>query len=348
MLMVIAGAGASFDSIPFELPYEEARGYQLPLANDLFGVSQPFLEIQAQYPALKQIWSRLHIRRDANTVEDVLFELQKDALHNPARHEQLVAVRYYLQELIDTCEQRWYRGRPVPTNMIGLLDQIENERAKQPNRAFPAFVTFNYDRLIEDSLSNRGFSFDSMDSYVAPKRPPLFKLHGSVNWVRSISRMQVTPRDGSRREVSKSMAESFSQLTRDQFGEIQMVRSISSVLSEHGANLPAIAIPIKGKSFECPEGHIQKLKEVLPQVRCILTVGWRGEEDHFLAELKAYAKGPIEGICVGKDRADADPIAKRLMRALPNARFAAYEGRGFSQFVRDNAVDQLLALAWEK
>ncbi len=273
--MVIAGAGASFDSVPFPPPYPEANGYQLPLADQLFGVSQSFLDIQADYPALKQISTRLHFRPKDKTVEDVLAELQQEAERNPDRHKQLVAVRYYLQHLIDTCEHRWYAGRSLPTNMIALLDQITNSRLMNGGGSQPCFVTFNYDRIIENALSNRGYSFDGMSDYIAPDRPSLLKLHGSVNWVRPVSGLRRPPRDSSRKDVSERMGEEYHELNPEQIGNIQIVHSVSATVSEHGVHLPAIAIPTKGKSFECPSAHVEHLRKILPEVRCIVTIGWR-------------------------------------------------------------------------
>lgn len=342
--MVIAGAGASYDSVPFEPPYEEAAGYRLPLANELFQASRAFLDIQAKYPALMQVWSRLQQRSHDSTVEDVLAELQSEERHNPDRHRQLVAVRYYLQELIHTCEQRWYRGHPVPTNMMALLDEIENARQISHGREHAAFVTFNYDRLIENALTNRQYQFADTSSYVAEGRPNLFKLHGSVDWVRGV-RLAAPPQDASREVVAMRMAEEWSGLQREQIGEITIANRITAVHSEAGTHLPAIAIPTKGKKFECPDSHVAKLRQLLPRVRCLLTIGWRAEEEHFIRELQIHLTGGIQGICVGANKADAEPIARRLSATL-SAHITPFDGAGFSEFIRKRGVQRLLNLAW--
>ncbi|QJR35226.1 SIR2 family protein [Gemmatimonas groenlandica] len=348
MLLIIAGAGASLDSVPFTPPHTESAGYQLPLADQLFGVSQAFLDIQTKYPALKQISTRLHFRSNGKTVEDVLAEMQEEAKHNPARHRQLVAVRYYLQELIDTCEQRWYRGHSLPTNMIALLDQIENARLKHGGGAHPCFITFNYDRIIENALSNRGHTFNNISDYTAANRPALLKLHGSVDWVRPVTGLKRPPRDNSRNEVAERMGEEFHEIVPEQVGEIKIIRSISSTTSEEGIHLPAIAIPTKGKSFECPESHVEELRKILPEVRCILTIGWRAQEDHFLVELRRLATKPIVGICVGANGHDADPVTKQMMRTMPRSEFRSFDGRGFSDFVRNHGVERLSNLEWHR
>ena len=346
MLMIIAGAGASFDSVPFEPPYAEAEGYRLPLANELFGVSRAFLDIQAQYPDLRQVWSRLQQRPIDRTVEDVLAELQQEAGHNPDRHRQLVAVRYYLQALIHKCEQQWYRGHPVPTNMAALFDEIENARRLRDGREHPVFVTFNYDRLIENALINRGHQFADTSSYVAPVGPSLFKLHGSVDWVRPVE-LRVPPSNASREAVALRVAEEWSVLRPECIGEIMIASGIKGMLSEEGAHLPAIAIPTRGKKFECPDSHLVRLRHLLPRVRCILTIGWRAEETHFMEELQRHVTGRIEGICVGKDEADATPIARRLNASL-RAHFTPFDGAGFSDFIHQRGVERLLNLAWNE
>lgn len=346
MLLIIAGAGASFDSVPFEPPHFECIGYQLPLADQLFGVSQAFLDIQSKYPILKQISTRLHFRANGKTVEDILAEMQEESHHNPTRHRQLVAVRYYLQELIHTCEQRWYRMHSLPTNMIALLDQIENARLRHGGAARPCFVTFNYDCIIENALSNRGHSFDDITDYVAEDRPALLKLHGSIDWVRPVKNLKRPPRDASRNEVAERMGEQYHELVPEQIGEIKIINQISATVSDDGVHLPALAIPTKGKKFECPGSHVDHLRTILPKVRCILTIGWRAQEDHFLEELRSLAPRSISGICVGASAHDADPIAKRMMRTVQGSQFEAYDGKGFSEFVRNQGIERLLNLAW--
>lgn len=49
------------------------------------------------------------------------------------------------------------------------------------------FVTFNYDTMIEAALKERlNIAFSYINDYTALDSYKLFKLHGSVNWVREI------------------------------------------------------------------------------------------------------------------------------------------------------------------
>ena len=47
-------------------------------------------------------------------------------------------------------------------------------------------VTFNYDRLIEHALTGAGISTAGIADYIASPLFKLFKVHGSINWVRSV------------------------------------------------------------------------------------------------------------------------------------------------------------------
>jgi hypothetical protein len=67
-----------------------------------------------------------------------------------------------------------------------------------------------------------------------------------------------------------------------------------------------------------------------------------------LVELRKLATRPIVGICVGANMHDADPAAKQLMRTMQQSQFTAYDGKGFSDFVRNQGIERLLNLTWQR
>lgn len=353
-LLVIAGAGASYDAFPYVPGYSVAEGYRFPLADELFNTSIQYLDIQRSYPAILPIWNRLHDRR-GQPVEQILNTFQEETRHNRDRFSQLVAVRYYIQDLIWQCDTRYAQDAAIPSNMMTLLDQIEAARCREPGRAQAAFLTFNYDCLIEGALTNRGHNFPDMDSYIRPNRPKLFKLHGSRNWVRPAFNLPMDPADMSRREVCRTFGMQFHELSDANFGAIQKIRSLNAtnaqVHSDGGPTnhvaLPAIAIPITQKDkFECPDSHVEALKTVLAEVRCVVTIGWRGMEDKFLRMLREHATRRIQGICISGDKGRATEVANRLQGVFTQAHFTPYE-YGFSEFANSNGIDRLLNLAWQ-
>jgi len=135
MLMVIFGAGASFDSAPsypLESPESRRHGdvdkYRLPLADGLFENRPLFATAVSKLPRCRPINSRLRFRPQDTSVEQELQKLQAEAGGDPERHRQLAAVRFYLQYIIFECERHWNDVTRDGTNYDALLDQIRHWR----------------------------------------------------------------------------------------------------------------------------------------------------------------------------------------------------------------------------
>ena len=53
--------------------------------------------------------------------------------------------------------------------------------------------------------------------------------------------------------------------------------------------LPALAVPARSKArFSCPQSHLDTLVGDLPNVTTVVTIGWRGREQHFLDLLATH------------------------------------------------------------
>jgi len=131
VLMVIFGAGASHDSIPSRPPERFPRHMlteRPPLAADLFYPEDFFRDGLLQYPRCKPIVPYLQSIPAGKTVEAVLEELQVEAESDPERQHQLVAVRYYLNSVINGCQDRWSCLARGVTNYVTLLDQLRRSR----------------------------------------------------------------------------------------------------------------------------------------------------------------------------------------------------------------------------
>jgi SIR2-like domain len=178
MLLVILGAGASYDSAP-NLQLGQTTLYRPPLADQLFDNRMSFRPALARYRQCHPIVPYI-FNRGKRSLEEVLQELSESK--TAERPRQLMAVRYYIRDIIHHCCKDWLAEINCITNHKTLVDQIleyEKERI--------LFVTFNYDELLEDALSDHGFSTNSLQAYAnGHYRFSLYKLHGSVNWVRLI------------------------------------------------------------------------------------------------------------------------------------------------------------------
>ncbi len=100
MLMVILGAGASYDSAPsFPVHFKNTRA-RPPLADQLFDDERTiFRSIITKYPQCHPIVPNLRTRH-GKSLEDVLQNFQAEADSYPARVSQLLAVRYYIREAV--------------------------------------------------------------------------------------------------------------------------------------------------------------------------------------------------------------------------------------------------------
>lgn len=151
MLMVVFGAGASYDSWPSGTPDKLPRDkqvYRPPLAKELFLPYPEFRKISAKYPLCQTIIPYLESQEN---IEAILERFRDEAGHDDQRRHQLVATQFYIRDLIAACQGNWHQTTLGVTNYRTLVDQ---------SRAFlhVCFVTFNYDTLLEDALSGIGYS----------------------------------------------------------------------------------------------------------------------------------------------------------------------------------------------
>src|SRR5216684_2650665 len=290
MLMVIFGAGASYDSVPANPP-RALRDHEdrPPLADQLFEDRVLFASAMNQFPACQPIIPLLRVRRDNRSVEQVLEHFQGEVQAYPARAQQLAAIRYYLHFMLTECKTEWDRVARGITNYRTLLDQIERWRYRgsvedmMPLGAYTSvcLVTFNYDTLLEDAF---GKPINGLGDYIADSSYKLIKAHGSVNWGRVVRRPLIS--DVATRSVWEIAYELISRASELDLGPDyhRVVTRPIGRLDEATTLFPAIAIPVVQKSaFECPADHVAALMKCIPEVTKLLIIGWRGTEQHFVS-----------------------------------------------------------------
>jgi hypothetical protein len=336
MLMVIAGAGASFDSSAEYPPgsYSEIRP---PLANQLFEKTGVRAQVRGLYRQMDALIPLLLAHRE-RTLEGTLQQLQEESATNPTRAVQLAAVQCYLHTLFQRISATWLGQTNEITNYLSLFDRIAHY--KQHESEPVCVVTFNYDLLIENALHRQfGMAFDVISDYMSHREVKLFKLHGSANWVRCISSMpsSVSAVGTNNPAVIEQMIKCAASLT---FSDVYNVEGQVS-----GPAFPAIAIPVVKKDrFECPLDHVGTLESMIPKVRKIIAIGWRGSEIHFLNMLAkglANVVSGVQAVVVAASPSEAEQTAQQL-RSLGFGISIECFG-GFSICVRDGKFDQLLA-----
>jgi hypothetical protein len=281
MLMVICGAGASYDSVlPEELANISSMSQRPPLAKDLF-------EGRPEFTRLLQLFQcddlavhlRGAIRNSGGDLETELEKLTQQAEGNERLQRELIGLLFYLQGIMWQCSQ-WGNDQGILTNHRALLRQIDLHRGDEQ----VCIVTFNYDTLIENALTRyKDEPLESLDSYVTGAYK-LFKLHGSVDWGLRVREDYGSSFFGD--ELRQKMIQRGSHLP---VSDIYVKLAEPSPRTENGRPLlPAISVPVLGKtekSFRCPEEHLAMLGACLKELRKILVIGWRGSEEHFLGLL---------------------------------------------------------------
>jgi hypothetical protein len=338
MVMVIFGAGASFDSVPHRPPGTtfSGREYRPPLANELFGDRPQFASAMEQFPKCLALIP--HLRKAGISVEEELEKLQTEAEEDPERHRQLAAIRYYLHFLLTDCVQIWTRtvARGV-TNYRTLLDHV---RHWSKGKEQVCLVTFNYDTMLEAALPLLGVEVHELPDYIASDTCKVIKLHGSVNWGREVD----TPIEGLGERAQKVIVDELIDRAPDlQISQRYRMTGTRPMFRHDDAGLfPALAIPVERKrSFECPPEHLDALRTCIPEVSKILIIGWRATEYNFLDLLVNNLRKQVRVMVVAGGRNHADEISIKLADAGLKGDFLSTEG-GFTDLIEKREIDYFL------
>jgi hypothetical protein len=223
------------------------------------------------------------------------------------------------------------------TNYITLLDQVRH--SLMPKETV-SIVTFNYDRMIEDALRTVGVNITTIPGYVAHETFKLYKLHGSVHWGRIIERPTYVPEQMGAWDVVNLTIEHADQLELS--NQFQIVKGHPMSIEDHRVVFPALAMPVQAKSdFECPEMHLEALKNALPLITKIIVVGWKGADLHFLKMLKGIIKPHLPVCIVAEHSKAAQEVAVNFLNAGIPIAMRAFEG-GFSEFIISREAERFL------
>jgi len=355
MLMVIIGAGASYDSCP---TYPAGRrpkssnevvdeDHRPPLANQLFDNRPAFAKALVGYPECLKIAPYLRQLPQDKTLEAVLQDLQSAAVKYPEKERQFAEVRCYLHDVITRSAQSWSEVGMGVSNYKTLLYEIDRTRkTTEP----VCLVTFNYDTLLDDALWHSGLSIDKLADYIGRHAYyRLFKLHGSVNWAREVEltllgNTNMGDPHGVLRQVI-ARAKEMRVTDRYLFSPSKVMGIVQGKLA-----FPAIAVPVERKQqFECPEFMLEELRKLLPEVTAILTIGWRATEAHFLELLKQGVKRSVQlHVVAGPRIRNYDPpgeeVSARLCTALPHNSYSPpfIDPGGFTDFILTGRARQFL------
>lgn len=326
MLLVIFGAGASFDSVPFLHPNVYNGPDRPPLADQLFESRASFLDAMSRYPRIKAIIPRLL----GGSVENKLEELLREGAKNHERLKQLTAVRYYLQDIVRRCQDDWLGRSKGITNYRSLLDEVEGWR-QSANVSEVFLVTFNYDTILENALAEDNqirFRARTTADYVSGQYK-VIKPHGSINWTHHISQHRGPPgRPRNYDELIDQLINSADSLRIDPSIDVDLDAERDLV-----PRIPAIVIPVEAKSeYECPKEHLQQLWQYLPKVKLMMTIGWRANEKSFVDRLVLGLPSDLRTLVVSSGAPSADERVKHLQTEGLRGEIFPSHASGFTDF----------------
>lgn len=327
MLLVVFGAGASYDSIP-SCPLGTWVDLRPPLANQLFENRPIFTDALSHFPRCQAIVPYLQSSGGSVQVERELERLQGEADTDPERHRQLASVRFYLRLALYQCQRRWTELAKGVTTYKTLLDQIRHHR--KPSQKV-CLVTFNYDTLLEEALPSVGVNINGIEDYVSNADYMLIKIHGSIDWGREVGTPLTTNETESIWHAVDELVTRAAELHITQKYHRVVEQPIGRVAGR--ALFPAIAIPLELKrDFECPPAHIEFLTRMLPQVTKLLIIGWRGMDAPFLDLLKENLNPEVRAYVVAGNEKEVRGLVDKLNgEGIHVPQF--FLGNGFTEFV---------------
>jgi hypothetical protein len=304
VLLVVFGAGSSFDSVP-HLPApprshtEQHWQERPPLANQLFDTRTIFVELMEQFKDCQPLVPLL--RQPGISIEKKLAEFQAQSSTFPQAHRELNAIRFYLHFALWDCQDRWRTKHRGITNFAVLLREIERWRFEKKEQV--CFVTFNYDTMLEEAMSHfLRLHVGTIGSYITLPDYALFKLHGSINWGLEVDGIAHPGNNVPYpyQNLIQMVTPGSHFLTK----KYRICDRVMSSMPDRVVLFPALSIPVEKKDeFSCPPEHIIALEGLLPRVTKIITIGWRATEAEFLQRLKFSRQMPYDNI----------PAAMKLM-----------------------------------
>jgi len=279
------------------------------------------------------------LERADSDVERLLEKFQSESSEHPRRHNQLTAIRYYLQTMLENCLDNWENATRGVTNYKALLDVIEH-RVRGPK----ILVSFNYDTLLEEALgSTVGVRIRDLSDYVKSDYK-IVKIHGSINWVHKIEGPPIDVKR-SPEAVSAEVIDRASALKIN--GSFYLVHRHHIPVLDDKPTIPALSIPVASKSdYEAPSEQTRALTECLPEVDRVVVIGWRGSEVLFSETLASVAgKNRPRFMVISSNRESAADISGRISNSFSEgnvgATFSTVDG-GFSYAILNHRIDEFL------
>lgn len=299
LLIVIVGAGATADST---LPSTFGDENRPPLTNDLVtqgryqGTIANWRPVGGLIGTLRDRLRALSGSTSSISLEAELRKIAGEASGSLPVRRQLLAFRYYVQDIMGGVSRSWYRAHDGALNAAWLVNELGRwqDRSREPI----AYISFNYDTILDNALADwYGWSWyqrDSLtlDAYVRTGNPfSLFKPHGSWNWAQLSTLGVDKPLD--QRQAYDLMQTSdilfefgearlYPELDTEPLSPNLLVGAMQRYAPGQLAPVaPALALPLADKTkMVISTAHQQELFTCLRAASGVLMIGWHAGEDY--------------------------------------------------------------------
>jgi len=275
---VILGAGASYDVWGPGTHVINAE-YKPPLTSTVFNMSNNvYSNIIGSYPGAEYL---------ANMLAEYAISGEK-GIEDYLRH--------YVEHPTNEIMRRFFKQ--VPGYLRDLFHQVSDSYVSQPSsyiRLFNdlhvehehsiLFIVLNYDNLLEQALQKYpGFYFDDITHYIEASRPvKVIKLHGSINWVKSLGKWSG---DRAPKDTWINFVDDYDIFQPIEESEIQILSIAGNICNYTGTErmlyYPIMTAPLAGKDIRktvCPLSHMEAATEFLSDCHKFLIIGTSGLDE---------------------------------------------------------------------
>lgn len=277
-LIVLVGAGASFDChVPAFTSIVNSQ-WRPPLTQDLFDPRECFQEILHRYPKAEAAATAFLARRTATpdfSIEAFLSELlsRKDGLSR----QQGLYLSLYLRDLFCEISTNYLASSGVKQSMSAYTELVGALYEAQAADKFAtvSILTTNYD-LILDRVIERHFrwKFGELQHYLNfHKGWGLIKFHGSANWwhlIGSFEARKYCGRGGGVQRLTMAIEAGVDLRAHCNGSDVLIALEGARSQSEHDhVWFPAIAVPVDRKEGAvCPKAQVAYLEALLKDQTC--------------------------------------------------------------------------------
>lgn len=361
-LLVVLGAGASWDPLPFPADMSPDI-HRPPMTQGLAEPTRVGRSLSKRYrdvqPLLDFLQARLKNKAEGasepQTLEDALATYLTVKGANTKYH--VLAMRFYLRDLLWDATQSVLRANGEITNYTHLVRHCYEWAEKRDLHA--CVVSFNYDTLLESAcvshFGRQGFSPADLSSYVSDQFMSVLKPHGSVLWAWKYPDDSVTAYTDANDIIGLGEPEfGFEQepealrSPEDNFVTVEMTTTFQDGIRKEFVQrpaVPALALPVTNKAaLVWPNQQDRFFREGIHNGSFgrVLVVGWRAAEAHFKALLRRLVIPQAQFLVVTGSDADAWETEQRL-RTCSTQEFARITGSSaFGKLVEESRLSDWL------